>query len=99
MDAIGIKLARQFKLTAEEVSALRAAGLSTGRQIKAARVVERTDFTVIPNVGKEINTALHNAGFNTCADLTAAEDAALLGISGIGPALLGKIRAYLAARR
>jgi len=37
MDAIGYKLARQFKLTDEEVAALRAAGFDTPHKIKAAK--------------------------------------------------------------
>lgn len=37
MDAIGEKLAKQFKLTAAEVDALRAAGLDTPRKIRDAQ--------------------------------------------------------------
>jgi len=112
MDAIGEKLAKQFKLTAEEVDALRADGLDTPRKLRAAGIQphsrrapvkaaarECDDFTAISGIGREIDQALHSAGFDTFADLDAAPDVALLAIPGLGQSLLGKIRAFLQERR
>lgn len=47
----------------------------------------------LPGVGAEIWTALHGAGLTTMADVRAADDATLLGISGIGEKRLAQIRA------
>jgi len=43
MDALGMKIARKFNLTAEEVSALRKAGLDTPHKIRDAKLEELPD--------------------------------------------------------
>ena len=53
------------------------------------------DFTAIPYVGREISTALHNAGYHTFQDLVTAPDTALLDLPHISAYTLSKIRKYL----
>lgn len=51
----------------------------------------------LPGIGKEITTALENAGFKTAADIAAASDEDLLAVSGIGHGRLQTIREALEA--
>ena len=109
MDPRTQKLMLKYHLTGEEAAALVADGLDGPAKIRQAapeRLPDklrqrlparpaRADFTAIPRVGKEIQTALYNAGFQTFADLRAASDAELLAIPAIHGATLAKIREYL----